>query len=692
MIMDKLAELAKINAEISEQNGYTDETEGDNIGTFLGQIVDIRAQKSEIESQLNEVEATCVADYMKEKDNITDLNQRVTSCDLILERLETILCKFQADLGNICQEIISLHEQTVSLNQQLKTKQAVRSKLGQFIEDMTIPDQVIHHIMYTPACDKAFADNLVVLDQKIHFFKEQDFRDALSCKDIESTLIGLKTKAIFKVREYVLRKIQDCRKYLSNFGVPQTTLVKNRFFYQFLLSHERDRAREVQTEYIDTMSKVYHNYFKEYIHRLCKLEYDDKPDESDLMASDEQHNRNRSNIIFNSKPSSLKNRSTVFTMGPRASVIREDLEAPLIMPRADKQDIKYNLEALFRTVNFALLDNACREYIFLRDFFMTISETQNVDLFNSVFNKTLLLIYTHFTDQLKTSYDAIAIFLCLHIVYRYREMAKKRKVSVLDPYWDSLVKILYPRFEKLIHLHISSIKSCNIDRFSSVDTMPHSITRRYAEFASALSSVNETYPDERVTDLLNDLQSEMMNFILRVAAVFSQPKEQQIFMINNYDHILGVFKKSDIREDSHDVEEIKLQLNKRIQEIVEELLYPHFGSVICFVKDSEVFLERDDQDSLKANLKKVGVLLESFNGGWQKALDEINMDILSNFSNFENGNNIQQATIAQLLQYYMRLQKLLSHPLLKETQSEQKNKLIGLHDLITFVKKYKTNF
>lgn len=685
--MDRLAELAKINSELSATDELVDSHTGFHI---IKTGVDLKSRKLEIEKQLKEVETACISDYMRESDNITDLFHRVTCCDQILERLETILCKFQADLGNICQEIISLHEQTVSLNMQLKNKQAVRSKLGQFIEDMTIPEPVIHHIMYTPTCEKSFSDHLVILDQKIHFFKEQDFKDAMSCNDVKQTLFGLKTKAIFKVREYVLRKIHDCRKYLSNYQVPQNALLKNKFFYQFLLSHERERAREVQTEYIETMSKVYHSYFKEYIHRLCKLEYDEKPDDNDLMASDDQHNRNRANIIFNSKPSSLKNRSTVFTMGARSSVIKLDLEAPLIMPGAAKQDVKYTPEAIFRTVHYALLDNTCREFLFLKDFFMTSGEAQTADLFNSVFAKTLNQIHSHFNEQFKSSYDTIAIFLCLHLVYRYREMAKKKNVVVLDHYWDSIVKCLYPRFEKLVQMHISSVKNCDCDKFISVDTMPHSVTRKYAEFASAISSINETYPDERISILLNDLQNEVKNFILRTAAIFRQPREQQIFMINNYDHILSVFKRSSVREDSKDTEEIKLQLDKRIQEIVEELLYPHFGSIICFVKDCEVYLDRDDQESLRRNEIKLVSLIETFNSNWQKALDDISRDVLNCFSNFENGNNIQQAAMAQLLQYHLRFQKIMAHPILKD--NPHRNKLINLHELMTNVKKYKTNF
>lgn len=686
--MDKLPELAAISAEIGsdEELDYQYVVKGGK---------DLVGQKLEIEKQLKEVEIACIADYMSESETITDLYHNVTGCDQILERLETILCKFQADLGNICQEIISLHEQTVSLNRQLKNKEAIKYKLSEFIEEMTIPQGVTHNIMYTPAHDQKFSDDLVVLHQKIHFFKEQDFRDAMSCNDINQMIQGLKSKAIFKVREYILKKIGDCRKYfdeqrytIGSNRLPQSALLKNKFFYQFLLAHERERAREVQTEYIETMSKVYSAYFRDYLHRLSKLEFDDKPDEYDLMSADD-HSRTRTNI-FTSRPSSLKSRSTVFTMGTRSSVVKEELEAPLINPNSSKPDTRYTPEMIFRTVHYALLDKASREYLFLKEFFITSGDKQTIELFNSIFVKTLALVHSHFNEQFKMSFDTIALFLCLHLVYRYQAMASKNNITILNNYWDSIVKILYPRFEKLLQMHSRSVKNCDCDKFANVDTMPHPVTRRYAEFASAISSINSTYPDEKVSFLLADLQNEVKNFILRTAAIFRQPREQQIFMINNYDHILNVFKRSNVKDDSKDIEEIKMQLEKRIQEIVEELLYPHFGPMICFVKDCEVYIERDDQEALKRAENKVGPLIDTFNGSWQQALNDISKDVMNWFSNFENGNKIQQATLAQLLQYHMRFQKVLGHPTLKDNAS--KNKLTGLQELMVFVKKYKTNF
>ena len=49
---------------------------------------------------------------------------------------------------------------------------------------------------------------------------------------------------------------------------------------------------------------------------------------------------------------------------------------------------QYAFESLFRSLHFALMDNCCREYLFLCDFFMA-SGTSALDLFNVVLGKTL---------------------------------------------------------------------------------------------------------------------------------------------------------------------------------------------------------------------------------------------------------------------------------------------------------------
>lgn len=53
------------------------------------------------------------------------------------------------------------------------------------------------------------------------------------------------------------------------------------------------------------------------------------------------------------------------------------------------------------------------------------------------------------------------------------------------------------------------------------------------------------------------------------------------------------------KEDSRESESFKDLLNARILEYVEEVLSPHFGGMMAFVKDCEKYLERGQMDHLK---------------------------------------------------------------------------------------------
>jgi hypothetical protein len=72
------------------------------------------------------------------------------------------------------------------------------------------------------------------------------------------------------------------------------------------------------------------------------------------------------------------------------------------------------------------------------------------------------------------------------------------------------------------------------------------ITRRYAEFSAALVGISESFPSELVNRLLAELQEEVECFILRMAAIFPQRKEQLVFLISNYDMVLGILMVRDI--------------------------------------------------------------------------------------------------------------------------------------------------
>lgn len=92
---------------------------------------------------------------------------------------------------------------------------------------------------------------------------------------------------------------------------------------------------------------------------------------------------------------------------------------------------QYPFEALFRSEQYALVDNACREYLFITEFYL-VRGNQAQDLFNQIMGKTMALMMKNMEIYVIDCYDTIALFLCIQLILRYQIMCHKRCVNALD--------------------------------------------------------------------------------------------------------------------------------------------------------------------------------------------------------------------------------------------------------------------
>ncbi|XP_058475002.1 vacuolar protein sorting-associated protein 52 homolog isoform X1 [Solea solea] len=658
--------------------------EDDLVKEALKTGVDLRQYSKQVEVELQRIEQVSIRDYIKESQNIALLHNQITACDAILERMEGMLSGFQSDLSSISSEIQTLQQQSVSMNVRLKNRQAIRSHLSQLVDELVVPGAMISTILESPVTEQDFLEQLHELNNKINFAKELSFRETLACSDIQDIVDRLKIKAVSKIREFILQKIYSFRKPMTNYQIPQNTLLKYRFFYQFLLANERAVAKEIRDEYVDTMSKIYYSYFKSYSSRLLKVQYEEVADKDDLMGVEDTAKKG-----FFSKPS-LKSRNTIFTLGQRGAVLSpSELEGPILVPHTvQRGDSRYPYETLFRSQHYALLDNGCREFLFLCDFFMAAGNSA-LDLFNSIMGKTLSMFLKSMSTYVSDCYDSIAVFLCIHIILRFRAITAKRNIPALDKYWDAVLELLWPRFELILEMNIHSIRNTDPQRLGVLDTRPHYITRRYAEFSSAIVSINQTFPNERTNALLGQLQVEVENFVLKMAAEFPSRRDQLIFLINNYDMMLGVLMER-AADDSKEVEGFQQLLLARTQEFIEEILSPPFGGMIAFVKEAEALMEKGQLDRLKNDEARVTQLVRGFSSSWKQSVESMSQDVMRSFTNFKNGTSIIQGALTQLIQYYHGFHKVLNQPTFRSLAV--RSELINLHHLMVEVKKHKPNF
>nr|XP_023651937.1 vacuolar protein sorting-associated protein 52 homolog [Paramormyrops kingsleyae]XP_023651938.1 vacuolar protein sorting-associated protein 52 homolog [Paramormyrops kingsleyae] len=464
--------------------------EDDLVKEALKTGVDLRQYSKQVETELQRIEQASIKDYIKESQNIASLHNQITACDSILERMEEMLSGFQSDLSSISSEIQTLQQQSVSMNVRLKNRQAVRSHLSQLVDELVVPSTMISVILDSPVTEQEFLEQLHELNNKINFAKELSFRETLACSDIQDIVDRLKIKAVTKIREFILQKIYSFRKPMTNYQIPQNTLLKYRFFYQFLLANERQVAKEIRDEYVGTMSRIYYSYFKSYSGRLMKVQYEEVADKDDLMGVEDTAKKG-----FFSKPS-LKSRNTIFTLGQRGAILSPtELEGPILIPHtAQRGDCRYPYETLFRSQHYALLDNGCREFLFLSDFFM-VAGNSALDLFNCIMGKTLSMFLKSMSTYVSDCYDSIAIFLCIHIILRFKAITAKRNIPAMDKYWEAVLELLWPRFEMILEMNIQSIRDTDPQKLGVLDTRPHyvSINTRYI-YSYCICIFFKTYP------------------------------------------------------------------------------------------------------------------------------------------------------------------------------------------------------
>ncbi len=294
---------------------------------------------------------------------------------------------FQKNLCSISSEIQLLQQQSVNMNVKLKNRQAIRGELSQFIDEMVVPENMIITIMEAQVTERSFIEYLHELNHKISFLYEKSPHEIMCFNQVHDIIYRLKVKAISKIKDFIIQKVYQFRKPMANYQITQDMLLKSRFFYEFLTLHDKIAARECRDEYINTLSKVYFSYFKEYHSKLAKLQIEEVAEKDDLLGAED-----RAKTSLFSKPS-LRNRSTVFTLSNRLMTIENEIESSIIIPHASKSsEQKYSLENIFRSEQFSLLDNASNEVIFLGDFFMT-KDKMSFDLFNAIFGKSLTLFH-----------------------------------------------------------------------------------------------------------------------------------------------------------------------------------------------------------------------------------------------------------------------------------------------------------
>merc|ERR1711991_875117 len=143
---------------------------------------------------------------------------------------------------------------------------------------------------------------------------------------------------------------------------------------------------------------------------------------------------------------------------------------------------------IFRSIIKHLVDSACSEYLFLVDFFRTGAS----DNFTKIFGKTLSLVLENLENFLLNSFDAVGLVLMIKTSYAQHLVMQRRRIPILDSFFDRISLLLWPRFKFVLDANIKSLRSANVKRLGSFDMTPHYVTRRFAELVASLMKLHSS--------------------------------------------------------------------------------------------------------------------------------------------------------------------------------------------------------
>ncbi|RKO84574.1 Sac2 family-domain-containing protein, partial [Blyttiomyces helicus] len=495
-------------------------------------------------------------------------------------------------------------------------------------------------------------------------------------------------QAAEKCREFLLKKVETLKAPNTNIAIiQQNILLKYRDLFWFLLERYGEAAIEVRQSYVYAVGNYYMASFEKYIRSMQKLQTV-IADKLDLIGCEESAKRG----LFTGKLA-LKDKTNVFTLGDRIQVLTNPDLGIILTHVAEDQNMKFPYEAIFKSINRLMMDNACSEYIFTTEFFASPrskgGRAGSVDVssigttFSEIFEPTLKLLQSTTKQYVDTCFDAVGILLCVRLNSQNIRIMQKRRIPCLESFMNAANMLLWPRFQAIMDLHIDSLKKAVPSKMlASKDVHPHYVTRRYAEFAASILTLNQGYDDALLTNSLLRLRTEVENLLARMSGELDNKKNRLIFLINNYDLVVSILSEYTVGSFDQEKAHFNQMLDIKTADFVEEeTLKPHFLPLMSFVTTAEASKELATLET-----GKFESVATDFNNTWKTALTTINSSVMQSFPNFQNGARILHSAFTQLLLYYRRFLTVWDKRFGNRKQSVQP---VGMQSVMVEIKKFR---
>ena len=503
---------------------------------------------AEAEPKKNFVVDSQLAIAQHDKKQYEDFHSSISEADNVLKSVEIYLTSFKAELGQVSSEIESLQARSVQLNAQLDNRRKVEKLLGPAVEEISLSPQTVQAIANGPI-DDAFSKALTEIEARSLTVKEKtkDNVSAKAAEDIRPILEDLKTRAVERIRDYLVSQIKALRSPNINAQViQQQSFLKHKELYPFLARNNAQLAEEIGQAYTNTMRWYYNSNFARYNTALSKLQLH-TIDQTDLLATDASARKQ-------TKTQSAQ--YDAFSLGRRADYLKSKDDRALPSHLAEDNKVVSYLEVPFRNFNQVLIDNITAEYAVVTELFSTSTYHQVSRRVTEMFEPTFTLGHNLTKQLMENTTDCLGILICIRLNQHYAFEAQKRKVPVMDDYVNYTNILLWPRFQKAMDMHVESLRKVPTTAnrgaaaaFSLVggssnaanSVAPHPITQRFGQFMHGILTLSATAgDDEPLAHSFGRLRSEYEALMGKLAKGVGDASKRSRFFYNNYSLVLTI--------------------------------------------------------------------------------------------------------------------------------------------------------
>jgi hypothetical protein len=700
--------------------------------------LNLASYSDQVESELQTLERACIDVYRERAADLQAMQEDVHECKSVLAALHEMLLGFQADLGGLSGEIRTLQEKSRLLDVQLKNRKGAKDGLEAFLSKIVVAPNLVDTITGGTVIQPQYLQavhELQYLYKNCNSTQPEEWScgippvETKAGQELSAQLHLLRVVAVRRIRTSFLQQIASLRRPQTNIRMIQVHgLLKYAPLMEFVSNANTAIADELFNVYVESMSKTLAQLFRTYQAHLLQL---DKTTSSatrqDVIAIEDV-------LLRDTLTTKAKKRVNVLLLGMRASETLDTIvdetcpsDRPILAHVALAENQTYHYERLFRSLLGHLVDAVTNEHVFCRQFFKR-------DAFGLLFHATLGLLLEQIENYLFACYDALCILLMIKVTHSFKRLARNRKVYSLDPFFDQVTQLLWPRLKTVMDNHLRSVRSATSLKLGGVDLHAHYVSRRYAEFACSLllilqntanrqvASTTSAMTKQKTTTLLSgkdgkvgatpkkntpvspmrtdepqsagdklmeditEMMDEFVGLLERLAEELTPQTKRVVFMINNLDLVVTIFQEHRVvgKELNFFAE---LLMKQREVFVEEELLATGFSKMIAFVQQTESYLTSEPKGGANVNSEVVEALVVEFALHWKSNMDQINRNVLSYFSNFRNGVEILKQVLTQLLLYYTRFHEIIRKVWKNKPPAFCKD-LVSTNKILTEIKKY----